>query len=67
MTDNRPCLGCGESTVATYRLCEACLASRTSEERVAQGLPAKIDDPLFYDKAVTLVRATNAAAESEAS
>lgn len=41
----RRCTECGRPTVNIYNLCDDCRREDTHAERLAQGLPAKVEDP----------------------
>lgn len=51
-----PCVTCGAPTIAIYRLCPDCHATRMVNERAAQGLPSKIEDPVACERIATILR-----------
>lgn len=42
------CAHCGEVTPHIFRLCDDCLDKKVTAERLAQGLPAMVEDPEAY-------------------
>ena len=52
----RPCLRCPTLTDKRHGLCRGCVEAAVTAERLAQGLPSKVEDPLVLERIATLVR-----------
>jgi hypothetical protein len=50
------CSRCGVPTEHLCRLCDGCLEARLVAERTAQGLPAKITDPVAIARVAAIIR-----------
>lgn len=57
----KPCLRCPTLTDSLHGLCTGCMEAAATAERLAQGLPAKVEDPLVLDRISTVLRGRGAA------
>lgn len=51
------CAYCNTVTANICRVCDPCIESRTTAERLSQGLPAKVEDAATYERLAILMRA----------